>query len=798
MKKVFLVLFAAFSVMNVTAVQPKEVKIYINPGHGGYDSDDRNVTIYPYTQGDPEGYWESKSNLSKGLSLKAILESKGYNVGISRVTNTTSDDLGLSVIGELSNSFGADIFLSIHSNATGTGSRRNAPLMLFRGYDNQPVYPKSKEFATIMNRQLLKNEATVWTSTDINVRGDWDFYDWGTSGLGVLRQLTSPGALSEGSFHDYIPEAYRLMSDDFCWLEAWHFYKSFEEYFQIATTDTKGLVAGVVYDSRFLRNESYIMFGRDNNLPLTSAKITLLTKGGTKVQEYTTSTLPNGFYLFKEVEPGEYVVKVEADDHMPEEVALTVTADNVTYSNIPVKKVRNTPPAIVDYTPKSTDAQLCNIPVYFEFNWDMDTPSTEAAFSISPAVKGTFAWTDSNYKMTFTPSEPYTPNTTYTIKINKSAMHAGGTPMDQDFTFTFTTDARNYLTVMNCWPRQDVEMHTASPIVYFTCDAPLNSATATPNIKVKDSKGTVLGYSIRGVSYGKEKESFGWIKIPLSASLVEGETYTVSYSNLIADRNGIHLKDDIINTFTAKNLGVAKDGGEVVNMFDDNTLFSVNEEGLVNATAKLSKDASIKLFDAASLSVTYTFSDVNGKYEIKLPESQVHFAPSDALELSIYGDMTDNEVVLNLTSATGDIAIPVCKVDFFGWQTKKVNLGSYASLFTNTDGYTVKSITVNQSTTKQSANTIIKLDNLVKFANQGGVENIEAYSLTIGPNPASEYIIANGDAYINKLEMYNLNGQKIAEREGNVINVSEISNGTYIVKIYSQGITFTRKVIVLH
>ena len=29
--------------------------VYINPGHGGHDSDDRNVVIYPFAQGDTAG-----------------------------------------------------------------------------------------------------------------------------------------------------------------------------------------------------------------------------------------------------------------------------------------------------------------------------------------------------------------------------------------------------------------------------------------------------------------------------------------------------------------------------------------------------------------------------------------------------------------------------------------------------------------------------------------------------------------------------------------------------------------------
>ena len=69
------------------------IKICVNPGHGGYDSDDRNVVIAPYTSGDPNGFWESQSNLDKGLQLREMLEAAGATVIMTRVTNTTADDL---------------------------------------------------------------------------------------------------------------------------------------------------------------------------------------------------------------------------------------------------------------------------------------------------------------------------------------------------------------------------------------------------------------------------------------------------------------------------------------------------------------------------------------------------------------------------------------------------------------------------------------------------------------------------------------------------------------------------------
>ena len=182
------------------------IKVFINPGHGGHDDNDRHMIA--------TDFWESDGNLGKGLFLRDLLEARNADVYMSRTTNTTADDLPLSTIAEMANTANADIFLSIHSN--GYDGTRNQPLVLFRGYDDEPVFPAAKVMALILWGKLFE-KGNCWTDTFEWVKGDWTFYpDWGDKvGLGVLRTLNMPGVLSEGSFHDYIPEGWRLRNADF-------------------------------------------------------------------------------------------------------------------------------------------------------------------------------------------------------------------------------------------------------------------------------------------------------------------------------------------------------------------------------------------------------------------------------------------------------------------------------------------------------------------------------------------------------------------------------------------------------
>ena len=289
MKKYYIILIAFLGCLGLQAKDMTGLKIYINPGHGGYDSDDRNVAVYPYAQGDTLGFWESSSNLHKGLMLRELLQEQGATVAMSRVLNRTEDDRGLETIGREASEWEADLFFSIHSNATGTSRRDNFPMMLFRGYTENPVKPEDKVAAKILFKHLIENQVTYWTQTEEYVVGDFDFYpDWNNAGLGVLRKLTVTGFLSEGSYHDYVPETYRLLNMDYKWMEAWHFTKAVMEYFDTEGFTT-GNIAGVIYDSRMTRTESYVQHGRDKQVPLCGATVTLLPNNIT----YTTD---NGQY----------------------------------------------------------------------------------------------------------------------------------------------------------------------------------------------------------------------------------------------------------------------------------------------------------------------------------------------------------------------------------------------------------------------------------------------------------------------------------------------------------------------
>lgn len=80
-----------------------------------------------------------------------------------------------------------------------------------------------------------------------------------------------------------------------------------------------------------------------------------------------------------------------------------------------------------------------------------------------------------------------------------------------------------------------------------------------------------------------------------------------------------------------------------------------------------------------------------------------------------------------------------------------------------------------------------------------GISSADAMGLSIYPNPATDQMNVSANN-IERVELYNAMGQKVETEavSGNVvrINVSDLTKGAYVVKIYANGTVATQKVIV--
>ena len=783
------------ALLTVGITQAQQPHVYINPGHGGYDSDDRNMVIYPFTQGDSAGSWESKSNLRKGLALQEILQRKGYRTSISRVNNTTADDLALSTIVALCNQSGADIFISVHSNATGTTAVSNFPMVFYRGYTGSPQITNADVLAADLEPFLYANTSTVWTN-NYQIWGDWSFRpEWGTQGYGVLRGNRAVANLSEGSFHDYIPEAYRLLSLNYCWMEGWNLSLGADKYFGRLDNYELGVVTGNIRDDRIKRLQEcaqpFIIYGEDILMPIHAATVRLLDMDGNEVQRCQTDTLRNGIYLFKYVEPGTYTVEVSEPSHFTQTATVTVEANAPTYQNFYLKRVRDTPPEVVDYSPvwsEGDPAVKCSSQIVLTFNWDMDSTTTCDAFTLDPPLEGSFKWEDSYYRLIFTPEDAFDVNTLYTLTLKKTAEHGGGMAMDEDFVMQFETQARNHLSELAVFPYEDAPVHFKTPTVELRVDSLLDTYNLITRLRVLNSNGEELAWNKRSIKYNKRGDDYGYVRIPLTKNIEAGQSYQLVLDRDIADTAGIHLPARRVINFQGVDAGADKPSMQVIEPFESADAFNAHTGYSINPghTYPLATSTD-KLFGNSSVQMTYDFYEHNRILIDYNNEQDIRFNAGDTLGIHVWGDMSYNKLFVRFSSSNGpDVEVPLATIDYHGWRYLSMALDDLGGSEYTFNGFLIKRDEESMSTTGT-----IRFDNMLKKASSG-IDEVRLANMQV--RVAGDYIVVSADTWVQGLELIDLNGRIIKATGGNCLNISSAAPGIYLVRVHINGRTATQKI----
>lgn len=807
MRAHFIKIYTLFAFVLIALVTPAQdltgIKIHINPGHGGWDGGDRGIPtpLYP-SVGPNVGFWESQSNLDKGMQLKTMLEAHGATVQMSRTQNRSEDDLPLSTIVQMANEFQADFMLSIHSNA-GNGVA-NYVLQLFAGKtdgDTQ-TYPtptprsdESRDISTEIAKNQYKNQLTYWTA-NYNVAGDKTFarlfMGW-DDGYGVMRGLTVPGTISEGSMHDYIPETYRLMNMEYKWLESWNFLKAFCTYFKSAEIPT-GNIAGYVKDSRnLILDGTYKKYGKDLLLPLDGATVTILETQ----QTYTVDNNRNGVYVFKDLQPGTYTVKAEAAGYYPQTKQIIVLKNEVNHLLFELNKIRNTPPQVTSYTPNVTltDSVIASTDIVLNFNWDMDEASTRAAFSITPAVEGTLTFEDSQYRLRFTPTMPLEKSTLYTVKLDKSAKHPDNLTMEEDFVFQFVTQSRNRLALIEGYPKDGSKsVYATKPLFMLIFDKTLDNATARDNINVLDGNGTSLSKITRSVVFNKVGAPFGDMYFELSDPLVAGNEYTLRIGGEVMDNTGVKVVEPIDIRFTAS--AVAVTDKTVIDDFEVAGKYTYEAtQSEKDTLSTIARSTTQKLFGSAAYRIRTTFKDVTASSVYKIATPAITTETDKVFGLHVYGDMSGNELQLQFRSVTAEnvvVYLKLCDLNFKGWEFVEAELNETAN-------FQLTGIRVVRKNGLLSKSTDIHIDNLLQYAEpiSGLISNKFNPNISIYPNPATDiFHVKTEENILPLLQLYTLNGVLLKVVNDNRLSVNEFVPGTYLLKVKTSKGVFSKVVMI--
>jgi beta-glucanase (GH16 family) len=77
-------------------------------------------------------------------------------------------------------------------------------------------------------------------------------------------------------------------------------------------------------------------------------------------------------------------------------------------------------------------------------------------------------------------------------------------------------------------------------------------------------------------------------------------------------------------------------------------------------------------------------------------------------------------------------------------------------------------------------------------------ENTNESDLKVYPNPAVNVVNLESSQVINQVDVFDLSGQLLLseKEETNVLDISAVKTGIYILKVYSNGIIINRKLVV--
>lgn len=662
----FLIFFLNLSL--IFAQDLNGVKVLINPGHGGHDSDDRHIL--------ETDFWESEGNLSKGLYLRDILQKLGATVIMSRTQNNTSDDLPLSSIVAMANDNNVMYMHSIHSNAAGG----NYTLMLYQGTTATPTYPDSKVMSQLIGNEIYGAHRT----TDLRLAGDFDFYGTGKPYLGVFRGLNMPGSLSEGSFHDYIPESWRLKNQAYLKHEAWAIAKAFLAFWKKPSLTT-GIIAGIVRDPDQVVTYKTLTTA-DTKKPINNIKVTLKAVDPSNTMApivYNGDSFNNGFFMFDELTPGQYKVIYEAPGYFADSSTVTVEASKNAFAD--KNLFSNVVPTVAAISPAPGDSLYPGKQnIMIDFSTNMDRASVESAISISPQVPLTFGWQSDKRLAISSTNLPF--NTAFTLTIGLAAQTPHGLHLDgnndgvggDSYSCSFKTKVQDVSApvVEAIYPADKEENIQVMPIVNISFNESLNSSTLSGRVKLfrtSDQTQLVIKgsyYSLNGL-----KSVFSFLP---ADTLLENETYSVVVSSGITDQFQNAISSDKVYTFkTGQKLPTMLYIDKFESGFTSNWANPVSySAGIVSAGTNFASSSIYRLSgSSSSMQINYSWDKTASQWLLREylsagdPKS-VAFNNAGILQAYVFGDGSGNKFrfcVADGINFAGREVSPWYTVNWTGW-----------------------------------------------------------------------------------------------------------------------------------
>ncbi|MGQ7337530.1 GBS Bsp-like repeat-containing protein [Streptococcus suis] len=177
--------------------------VYIDPGHGGADSGASYGGVH-----------EKTLAMNVANKLKANLLALGINVLMTRTADYNVDFV--TERSRMANSSNADLFISLHFNATGAGTTRAKGIETY-WYQSNPSYPSKINQAHHNDSTRLAESQTLANQVQASLIKETGAYNRGVKRetFAVLRETKIPAVLVEMGFMDNPSELQVIKQDSY-------------------------------------------------------------------------------------------------------------------------------------------------------------------------------------------------------------------------------------------------------------------------------------------------------------------------------------------------------------------------------------------------------------------------------------------------------------------------------------------------------------------------------------------------------------------------------------------------------
>ena len=828
MKRPILLLALVTTMLNAQVTGLSGWNIFVDPGH----SRTENMGI--------SGYSEAEEVLQTALHLRQMLLEK---TDIDTVWSSRYNDNVVVSLTERStdaNNRGASWYHSIHSNAGGSTSN-NVLLLWGQLWNGTPDPPVGGEAMSNIMVELLSDVMRIpqngWGST-----GDCSFYgacsQSGFQGpyLSVNRRTNMPSELSEQGHHTHPLQNQLDMNTDYTRMMAYSMFWTILDKFEIVRP-YPGILAGIITNTEtgIRVNEATIQVnGQSYTTDSYESRFYEFANG---------EDFHNGYYFFEDLPDTSLEVIVSAPGYFSDTLMVTqMSPDFVTFRDILLAP--STPPYVIESNPVDGETSFSAFRnPSITFSRAMDEASVEAAFSITPATVGTVNFSGDQKRMSFVVQDTLEFITDYTINIAGTAVDLTGRPLDgnvdsvggDDWTIQFSTSPSDVSAPFVCasTPLNGSNSVSQRPIINLVWNEELNPASVSADRVsfVQIANGQQQAFELEHHVYNSRSV----LVIYSLNDLLDSEAYRVTLLSGFEDLYGNVRTMEVVMNFTTSNFdytvtNIDRFEGDPVNYWWEITASGSNL-GIVGPLCNRNFVSDLSVFtttDNTSLKMDYGWDTGADSWLIREylsggPGRNVHFNSSKIMQAYVFGDGNGNKfrfcVDDNIFGDGAHEVSPWYTVDWYGWKLVSWDMaldGTGTWLGDGSLDGTLEFDSIQLSYTPgQNHIGTYHIDNLrVVSRNYLSVDEMSQQPSNFAllpnyPNPFNPWTtipFTLVESAQTSVTIYNLRGEAVSTLISGRMgagyhetrwNASDVSSGVYLIKLESNGVSRTRKIMVL-